>query len=176
MVWNTQSYSNRSLLGGFLPYRYLAGTTLLVTYVVMVLGSYTGAIGAGLSCPDWPTCYGTWIPWLTPSVIADSPYTQLQIFAEWIHRGLAMVAGFLILGTALGAWRVKGDSTLIKWSATLAMVLLPIQVVLGGLTVTRQLEPLVVTGHLAVAILILVLLTTTYVGSVIVRGQRPQLI
>lgn len=40
-------------------YRHLAGVTLVGTYLVMLLGAYTSAIGAGLSCPDWPTCYGT---------------------------------------------------------------------------------------------------------------------
>ncbi|MDY6779004.1 MAG: hypothetical protein SV760_00325, partial [Halobacteria archaeon] len=30
------------------------GLTLVSTYVLMLLGAYTKAIGAGLSCPDWP--------------------------------------------------------------------------------------------------------------------------
>nr|WP_280178013.1 COX15/CtaA family protein [Halorussus marinus] len=47
-------------------YRHIASLTLLVTYIVMLLGAYTSAIGAGLSCPDWPTCYGTWVPFLQP--------------------------------------------------------------------------------------------------------------
>ncbi|MFB6113342.1 MAG: heme A synthase [Halodesulfurarchaeum sp.] len=176
MASNTQYGTGRAVLRGYLPYRYLAGTTLVLTYIVMILGSYTGAIGAGLSCPDWPTCYGTWIPWLTPSVVQNSPYTALQIFAEWIHRGLAMVVGLLILGTAVAAWRVQGDSPLVKWSATLALVLLPIQVVLGGLTVTENLMPIIVTGHLAVAVLILALLTATFVGSIVTRNTTPTLV
>jgi cytochrome c oxidase assembly protein subunit 15 len=40
-------------------HRYLATITLVSTYILMLLGAYTSAIGAGLSCPDWPTCYGT---------------------------------------------------------------------------------------------------------------------
>lgn len=176
MAGNTRTGVGQTALAGILPYRYLAGFTLSITYVVMILGAYTGAIGAGLSCPDWPTCHGTWIPWLTPEVIANSPYTQLQIFAEWIHRGLAMVAGILILGTALAAWRVKRDSAWVRWSATVALLLLPLQVVLGGLTVTRLLQPVVVTSHLATAVLILVMLTTTYVASVYESRRGPRLV
>jgi len=149
------------------PFRYvqLAGLALAVTYAVMLLGAYTSAIGAGLSCPDWPTCYGTWIPFLRADIVADSPYSALQIFAEWAHRGLAMTAGILIFGTTAGAWLVRSETALIKWSATTALVLLPVQVALGGLTVTENLQPVIVTSHLGVATLILLSLLTTVLGA-----------
>lgn len=141
-------------------FHHLSGITVLVTYVVMLLGAYTSAIGAGLSCPDWPTCYGTWIPFLYPDIVAGSPYSALQIFAEWAHRGLAFAVGFLILGTVIAAWRWQRNQSLIVWSATLALVFLPIQLLLGRLTVTRLLQPIIVTTHLGVAVLILLLLVT----------------
>lgn len=144
-----------------LGYRHLASVTLVGTYVVMLLGAYTSAIGAGLSCPDWPTCYGTWIPFLRPEIIASSSYSALQIFAEWAHRGLAMLVGFLILGTAIAAWRTHRDHPIVVWSAILAIGLLPVQVLLGGLTVTRSLQPVIVTTHLGVATLIILSLATT---------------
>jgi cytochrome c oxidase assembly protein subunit 15 len=145
-----------------IQYYHLSGLTLVLTYVVMLLGAYTSAVGGGLSCPDWPTCYGTWIPFLQPDIITESPYSALQIFAEWAHRGLAMTVGFLILGTAVAAWRVHRDRPLVVWPATAALVLLPIQVLLGGLTVTQDLMPIVVTTHLGVATLILLSLGTTF--------------
>lgn len=175
MAGTSTSVEARNLLGGRIPYHYLAGTTLVTTYIVMILGSYTGAIGAGLSCPDWPTCYGTLVPFLDPAIIQNSPYTALQIFAEWIHRGLAMVAGFLILGTAVAAWRIHRDSPIIRWSAVLALVLLPVQVVLGGLTVTELLDPFIVTSHLAFATGIIVMLTATFVGSWVKSKQVARL-
>ncbi|MHB9285501.1 COX15/CtaA family protein [Halobacteriales archaeon Cl-PHB] len=145
-------------------YHHLAATTLVGTYVLMILGSYTGAIGAGLSCPDWPTCYGTAVPFLHPEIVAEAPYSALQIFAEWAHRGLAMVVGVLIIATAVTAWR-SGRSRLVVGAAAVATALLPLQVLLGSLTVTEALEPSVVTAHLATASLILVALTVTTVAS-----------
>lgn len=145
-------------------YHHLAAGTLVSTYVVMILGAYTSAIGAGLSCPDWPACYGTVVPFLHPGIIADSPYSALQVFAEWAHRGLAMIVGLLILSTALIAWRTRRRPLVVR-SAVAAALLLPLQVVLGGLTVTEHLEPAIVTAHLATATLILVTLTTTTVAS-----------
>ena len=131
----------------------------------MLLGAYTSAIGAGLSCPDWPTCYGTVVPFLHPNVVANAPYSALQIFAEWAHRGLAMIVGFLILGTTIAAWRVERDRPVVVWSATIALVLLPVQVVLGRLTVTELLEPAIVTAHLGTAILILLGLTVATMSA-----------
>lgn len=157
-----------------LQYHHLAGITLATTYIVMLLGAYTSAIGAGLSCPDWPTCYGSWIPFLQPEIIAESPYSAVQVFAEWAHRGLAMIAGFLILGTAIAAWSGHRNHPLIVWSAIAAIVLLPVQVVLGGLTVTENLKPIIVTTHLGVATLILLsLLTTFLIGWLAHRRTTP---
>jgi heme A synthase len=155
------SYLRKTISEIPVKYEHIAGLTLGLTYIVMLLGAYTSAIGAGLSCPDWPTCYGTWVPFLQPNIITNSPYSALQIFAEWAHRGLAMTAGFLILGTAIGAWVTHRTDAIIKWSATGALVLLPLQVILGGLTVTENLQPIIVTTHLGVAILILLCLLTT---------------
>ncbi|MDS0223442.1 COX15/CtaA family protein [Haloarcula sp. S1AR25-5A] len=135
----------------------------------MLLGAYTSAIGAGLSCPDWPTCYGTWVPFLQPEIIANSPYSALQIFAEWAHRGLAMTAGVLIVGTTIGAWVTHRNTPIVKWSATAALALLPLQVILGGLTVTENLQPIIVTTHLGVAILILLCLLTTFLVAYLRR-------
>ena len=129
------------------------------------LSAYTSAIGAGLSCPDWPTCYGTWVPFLHPEIVANSPYSAWQIFAEWAHRGLAMIVGFLILLTAITAWKTQREHRVIVWSTTLALALLPVQVILGRLTVTALLEPVIVTSHLGVATLIVLSLMTTTVAT-----------
>ncbi|MGZ0747224.1 COX15/CtaA family protein [Haloparvum sp. AD34] len=151
-------------------YEHLVGLTLVATYVTMLLGAYTSAVGAGLSCPDWPTCYGTVVPFLHPGIIAESPYSAWQIFAEWAHRGVAMATGLLIFGTALGAWRWRLRPAIAR-PALLAAVLLPIQVVLGGLTVTQSLQPIVVTSHLAVAVLVLVSLTASSAAAVVSSGR-----
>lgn len=167
------NYLRKKISKSPLEYEYIAGLTLALKYIVMLLGTYTSAIGAGLSCPDWPTCYGTWVPFLQPDIIANSPYTSFQIFAEWAHRGLAMTAGLFIVGTAVGTWIVYPDDTLVKWSATTALLLLPIQVLLGGLTVTENLEPIIVTTHLGVATLILLSLLTTVLTAYL-RNRRVQ--
>lgn len=151
-----------------IAYHHVAGAVLVGTFVLMLLGAYTSAIGAGLSCPDWPTCYGTVVPFLHPGIVTESPYSALQIFAEWAHRGLAMLVGLGIFSTAvLAYWKRKPP--LVRWSAAVALISLPFQVVLGALTVTEKLQPVIVTSHLGMAVIILLSLCTTTVAGVLIR-------
>lgn len=172
MAETVDAHGHERRLVSALAFHHLAGVTTALTYVVMVLGAYTSAIGAGLSCPDWPTCYGTWVPFLHAGIVANSPFSALQIFAEWAHRGLAFVVGLLILATAVAAWRFQRDRSLVVWAATLAVVLLPVQVYLGRLTVTELLAPAVVTTHLGVATLVLLCLLTATLASWLPARRR----
>lgn len=141
-------------------YRHLAGLTLAGTLVLMLAGGFTMAIDAGLACPGWPLCYGRLVPFLHPAVVAASPYSGLQILAEWTHRLLALVVGLLVAATATVAWRREGARTIVRSTALLALVLLPVQAGLGAVTVL-DMSPGIVVVHLGVALLILCALTAS---------------
>ena len=107
-----------------LTFRGYAAFVTAVTLVLVMLGIYTAASGSGLACAQqWPLCDGGVLPQTIPS------------FVEWFHRLWAMVTGFLILGVAAWAWRADVTSRT-RWAATVALVLTPLQAVLGAITVT----------------------------------------
>lgn len=102
--------------------RYALFTTAL-TGVLMGLGVYTAATGAGLACgQQWPLCSNGLLPQTVPD------------FIEWFHRFVAMVTGFVIVGLAAWAWRTRDRTTALY--ATAALALLPLQISLGAVTVT----------------------------------------
>ncbi|GGJ05899.1 hypothetical protein GCM10008995_14640 [Halobellus salinus] len=106
--------------------RRLVGVSAALTGVLMVLGVYTAATGSGLTCAGrWPLCDG--FLGLFPA--------NWSSFIEWFHRFVAMVTGFVILGTTITAWRDGADRR-VRAALAAATILLPSQIVLGALTVT----------------------------------------
>jgi len=134
--------------------RRLATAALLLCLGLVVLGAYVRLTDAGLGCPDWPGCYGH----LTPSAAAAdagasaaAPGGSLQIGKAWremVHRYAAATLAVMILSLAVMgiAWRRQRVLPLRYVVGLFAIVVT--QALLGRLTVTWRLEPLVVTLHL----------------------------
>ncbi len=169
-------------------YRWSARGGVLLALTVIVLGATVRLSDAGLSCPDWPGCYGQ----LTVSAAAASPETVQarwpdhplepeRAHLEMFHRYAAGTLGVLILVVAVNAWR--RHRARVAGSALLG--LLVFQALLGMWTVTLKLEPLIVVGHLIGGLAILSVLwwlvlddaLATSIGGaqapVLVRDLRP---
>lgn len=118
----------------------IAATTGLV-FLTVLLGVATKAAGAGLACnARWPVCDGGLLN-LFPATVPS--------FFEWIHRVVAGVTGFAILGSAVLAWRQNVPDGA-RRAVTLGLVLLPVQVLLGRETVLQYTAP-VLQAHFWVA-------------------------
>ncbi len=137
-------------------YSYFAIFATLSSLVVIVLGAYTRLKDAGLGCPDWPGCYGHFKVPATQSALQKAAdlfpghvVEAAKAWPEMIHRYFAGGLGILILILALWAVarRIK-DSDQPIFTPWLLVVLVIFQAMLGMWTVTLQLLPLVVMGHL----------------------------
>lgn len=154
----------------FRNYPKLSLITLGLTLIVILLGAYTRLTNAGLSCPDWPHCYG----------FITAPHTQTQLqnaaalfpaypvetkkaWTEMVHRYFAGTAGLFMLGLAgTILFNRKAKDSKSKWLALCVIALVGTQVMLGALTVTAQLKPLIVTLHLLTGITLLSLIWWIY--------------
>ncbi len=134
----------------------LALLAFLLAFIVILLGAYTRLNNAGLSCPDWPRCYGYLTPpqtseEMTQAVKAfpQAPLDQGRAWAEMRHRYLAGLEGLFILSLIIlsWCWRKELPSLAFKLTQGLIVIMLA-QVFLGRLTVTALLKPAVVLGHL----------------------------
>lgn len=147
------------------PIRYTAAVAAVLIYALIVLGAVVRTTNSGLSCPDWPTCYGHWVP--LPSDIAAIPdlgYTYGQVMLEWVHR---LIAGFLVgplvlALTVLTFLRRREQPGLALTGGALIMLLL-VQAALGGLTVLDRNSPWSVAIHLGNALLVLTATVRIYV-------------
>ena len=134
-------------------YLTLAATALAIC--VVVLGAFTRLSDAGLGCPDWPGCYGfMWMPDTPDEIIQaeelypHAPFEAEKAWPEMVHRYFAGTLGFLIILINFFNWKHR---TRLNQPFKLPLFLLGI-VILQGLfgmwTVTLNLWPQVVTGHL----------------------------
>ena len=117
----------------------------IATLFLMALGSATRVMNAGLSCPDWPLCYGQLVP---------SDQMNLEVFLEWFHRLIATTIGFgAIALTGTSIWFRRALPRWTPWLAGFALFLVVFQGILGGLTVTELLRFDIVTAHLGTGLL-----------------------
>jgi len=144
--------------------RIVAWAAVVVTYFLIALGGTVLASNSGLSCPDWPLCYG--------QAYYSGTY---HVFLEQFHRFTAATVSILIVLLLIGiiAWARK-DRVLLTM-AIAAPILLAIQIVLGGLTVLWKLPPQIITAHLGTALAIFAIVITIAVlsGKPAPRKEHP---
>jgi len=144
------------------PFVRLAVWTTILTYALILVGSLVRASGAGLGCPDWPRCFGSWIPPASaaalPPQFDPSQFNPTLMWTEYLNRLLGVTVGFFIIGATVSAWRHHRRDPHILWPTVVALLLTGYEGWLGGRVVAHALAPWIVTAHLVVAIVIVLLL------------------
>ena len=127
----------------------LGNHTVLALIALIVIGGATRVMEAGLACPDWPLCYGSFLP---------LKHMNIRVFLEWFHRLDAFILGILILSKFILSliWSKEIPSWLPKTYSLLVFLVL-VQGSLGALTVINLLNSYTVSGHLLIAFLLLIL-------------------
>ena len=129
----------------------LAAHLVVAVIALVVIGGATRVMEAGLACPDWPLCYGTFLP---------GRQMNLQVFLEWFHRLDAFVVGVaLMVMSIVSIVRRRSLPHWLPWMSGLLVLLVVLQGGLGALTVLQLLPSAVVTAHLALALTLLALLS-----------------
>ncbi len=144
--------------------RRLAFAAVLLCFAVVVLGAYVRLSDAGLGCPDWPGCYGHLSPLGAAhsdnlqQAFPDRPLVVGKAWREMAHRYAVMTLSGLILILAVLAVRTRRQRLASVPLMLALLATLIVQALLGMLTVTWRLNPLVVTAHLVFGMTTLALL------------------
>jgi cytochrome c oxidase assembly protein subunit 15 len=150
--------------------------TLVFVYLVIIAGSVVRATGSGMGCPDWPKCFGKWVP---PTSVSELPADYKEVYAEehhavaefnvwntwteYLNRLVGAVLGVLIFIQFIVSFKFRKERKSIWLYSLLELILIGFQGWLGAKVVSSNLAPVKITIHMVVALIILsiaILITT----------------
>jgi len=141
--------------------------TFILTFLVIIAGGVVRTTHSGMGCPDWPTCFGSWIPPTNASQLPpdfekylrkqdiDHTFNAFHTWIEYINRlSGALLGWFAIIQVALLFFKRDILSKAYKLSlAYLAVVI--ITGLFGALIVKLNLANASISVHLLLAIILL---------------------
>jgi len=139
-------------------YQKTAILTIAATLFLIFIGGLVRASGAGLGCPDWPKCYGLWIPPTTieglPVQFAAEDFNAVKTWTEYINRLVGVLIGFLITLTFIFSFRYRKTKPAVTVASFAAFVMVLFQGWLGGQVVLSGLSEWIITVHMLMAMAI----------------------
>ena len=141
--------------------------TVAAVYFLILVGGVVRATGSGMGCPDWPQCFGQWIPPTSEDQLpadyqtryaehgyGEQRFNVAKTWTEYVNRLIGVVIGLLIVATTVASlvwWR--RDRAIVWWCVA-ATLLVGFQGWLGSVVVSTNLAPWMVTVHMLVALVI----------------------
>ncbi len=148
-------------------------TLYLILFLIFIGGVVRGT-GAGMGCPDWPKCFGLWIP---PTDISQLPVNYQEIFGaklkgevifnatktwiEYLNRLLGVLVGIFVFLTFCLSFFNKINKLKVIVLSGLVVIFTGFQGWLGSKVVSSELSENLITLHMFVALLILVFFVAT---------------
>lgn len=139
-------------------YQKVATATVIATLFLILVGGLVRASGAGLGCPDWPKCFGMWVPPTSPDQLPPgfdgASFNVVHTWTEYVNRLTGVVIGLLITATFLLSFRYRKTDPWIPAASFLAFLLVLVQGWLGGQVVRSGLHEGLITLHMVLAVVI----------------------
>lgn len=159
-------------------YRKFGVITIIAVYLLILVGGIVRSTGAGMGCPDWPRCFGQWVP---PTELSQLPLNYKEIFKvqgkeiadfdafkTWIEYGnrlIGVLIGFFVFITFVLSFSFRKQDKLIFYLSFLSFFLVGFQGWLGSIVVATDLKPFIITLHMLLALVIVCLLIYTVTRS-----------
>ncbi|MGO3153542.1 MAG: COX15/CtaA family protein [Galactobacter sp.] len=117
----------------------LAIASLASQVGIIVTGGAVRLTGSGLGCANWPNCM--------PGTMTPTREMGIHGIIEFGNRTLTFVLLIIALATIVSVWKLRRSHPTIYWLAWTLLAIIPVQAVIGGITVWTKLNPWVVSLH-----------------------------
>jgi heme a synthase len=164
----------------------LAFLTILIIYLLILAGGIVRGTGSGMGCPDWPKCFGQWVP---PTDVSQLPpnyqaiygaklkgeveFNAVKTWIEYVNRLLGVLSGLFVFATLLASLPFWHTNRPIIWGSVASLILIGLNGWLGSRVVATELAHYLITLHLLLAILVVFALLFVYARSQAQRWGRP---
>jgi len=181
-------------------FRFVGLLTVVAVYLLILVGGVVRSTGSGMGCPDWPKCFGSWVPptkaselpanykevytaqrviknqklartlqrlgfaqvagsiFAHPTQYVETDFNPVKTWIEYINRLLGALIGVFVFLTVIFAWPYLRRDRTVFGLAFGSFLLTGVQGYLGSLVVSTNLLPVMVTVHMALALLIVAML------------------
>lgn len=181
-------------------FRFVGLLTVGAVYLLILVGGIVRSTGSGMGCPDWPKCFGTWVPpthvtqlpvnykeiytaqrvaknqklartlqklgfkqvageiFNHPTQYIETDFNPVKTWIEYVNRLLGALIGIFVFLTVVFALPYRRRDATIFWLAFASFILTGVQGWLGSLVVSTNLLPVMVTIHMALALVIVAIL------------------
>jgi len=159
-------------------FRRMGLITIFAVLFLIWVGSMVRALDAGMGCPDWPTCFGHWVP---PTDVSQLPADYKTIYAdrgyathdfnafetwvEYLNRLTGMTIGFLIFLTLIFAWPYRKKDKVVFNLTVAAFILVGFNGWLGAVVVASNLHPAMITTHMIMSLVLIAVLIVAITSS-----------
>ncbi|MBL7997521.1 MAG: COX15/CtaA family protein [Candidatus Kapabacteria bacterium] len=170
--------TEKSTSNDAIRFRRFGIVTIAAIYILIAVGGIVRATGSGMGCPDFPTCFGQWIP---PTDISQLPadyktqfavqgkeiadFNAVHTWTEYVNRLVGILIGMLIFVTFLLSAKFWNCDRRITFLSVAAFILVAVQGALGAIVVKTNLQPVIITFHAALALVIVMLIVIAVIRS-----------
>jgi len=141
----------------------------ILSYLLIFVGGLVRVSGSGLGCPDWPKCFGRWIPPTSieqiPAHIDPAIFNIILAWIEYGNRMLGVIVGISIVVMTIIAIIYFRKNSKILYSSILSLFLVGANGGLGAIVVSSLLNPFVVSLHMILALFLVSVLSYTTIES-----------
>ena len=146
-----------------------AVVSTILSYLLIFVGGLVRVSGSGMGCPDWPKCFGRWIPPTNidqiPSYIDATSFNIVLAWIEYGNRSLGVLVGFSIIVLNIIAIYYFRKETKLLVSAILSLILVGGNGGLGAIVVSSILNPFLVSLHMILALMLVSVLSYACIES-----------
>ena len=146
-----------------------AVVSTILSYLLIFVGGLVRVSGSGMGCPDWPRCFGRWIPPTNveqiPSYIDPTAFNIVLAWIEYGNRSLGVLVGFSIIVLNIIAIYYFRKEAKLFISAILSLILVLANGALGAIVVSSVLNPFLVSLHMMLALMLVSVLSYSCIES-----------